>query len=126
MVGYQLSVAACTIYIPSVELSALWNLFLQSLSMKLDLPTAASPAKTSLYMRSGTFPSTTEVCNINKQTHKRYLLQLDLIYKPNARRLSYIRQEGIWGQSYLAVACGIATLDNRASRQVTILQATAG
>ena len=65
--------------------------------MKLDLPTAASPAKTSLYMRSGTFPSTTEVCNINKQT-KRYLLQLDSIYKPNACRLNSINQKGNLGQ----------------------------
>lgn len=50
-------------YIPSVEFSALWNLFLQSLSMKLDLPTAASPAKTSLYMRSGTLLSATDALN---------------------------------------------------------------
>ena len=64
----NLCVVDVVVYVPSVEFRALWNLFLHSLSMKLDLPTAASPAKTSLYMRSGTFPSTTDACNTNKQT----------------------------------------------------------
>lgn len=36
---------------------AVWNLFLQSRRIKLDLPTAASPANTSLYIRSGSAPS---------------------------------------------------------------------
>lgn len=71
---YSNGFEACTVYIPSVEFNALWNLFLHNLSIKLDLPTAASPAKTSLYMRSGTFPSTTDVCNTNKHTNGFYCI----------------------------------------------------
>ena len=40
-------------YLPNVELRLLTNLFLQSLMMNEDLPTAASPARTTLYIRSG-------------------------------------------------------------------------
>lgn len=41
------------IKLPSVELRLGTNFPLQSLTMKLDFPTAASPANTILYMRSG-------------------------------------------------------------------------
>ncbi len=41
--------------LPNVELRFVWNIPLQSLIIKLDFPTAASPAKTILYILSGAF-----------------------------------------------------------------------
>lgn len=43
------------VYLPNVELRLLTNFPLHNLIMKLDLPTAASPANTTLYIRSGSF-----------------------------------------------------------------------